>query len=123
VPHSIPTTVAPPGLALSSTASQSQTSSPFRTLRGRGRVLCTELFLLFLVLLGFFLLSDPVFEDDPRKVTALSPVLGDKAVKPGQQGSGDPNADYDGIGIYLRCHSVILHTSKFFVNTTVRTSQ
>jgi hypothetical protein len=78
-----------------------------------------RLFLLLLVLLGFVLLRDPVFEDDSRKITALSPVLVGKAVKPGQQVSGDPNADYDGI-IYLRCHSLILHTSKSFVNTTVR---
>jgi hypothetical protein len=46
-------------------------------------------------------------------------VLGGKAVKPGQQVSGDPDADYDGI-IYLRCHSLILHTSRSFVNTTVQ---
>ena len=85
--------------------------------RRRGRRYCVpRLFLLLLVLLGFFLLSDPVFEDDPRKITALSPVLGDKAIKPSQQVSGDPNADYDGIGIYLRCHSLILGASKSFVN-------
>jgi hypothetical protein len=88
--------------------------------------LVPRLFLLLLVLLGLFglfLLKDPVFKHNSSKITALSPVLGGESVKPGQQVSGDPNADYDAIGIYLRCHSLILHTSKSFVNITVRTQQ